>query len=483
MKRYKLKTPYEVKGSYDLGLLYPIGCLEVIQGQTTRLDTRVLLRAQPLMSPAYEKMNVRVIHAYVPFRTLWDKWDDFIRGAYQGTVPLTLLNLTTDYTKTLVDYLGLPTSFSPGARFEGYNAFPFMAYYKIWNEHFRDPDLQEEVSLALPDNNFFETNFQLKRVNWGKDRFTSALTAAQASPDASVPVNIRSDGLFQLTSDGTRKSPIQRSGGTPGGVWGSLLIDPAQTGTNNLSYASGLSASSISMKDLKAAMHLYNFQINEARFSDDYEGYRAKYGLRPIDARLQKSEIIGGFGDIISISDVLGTGDQNLGEQGGNALAYSRGKRSYEHYAPEHGLILTLMYIRPKATYGQSTDRLYRKINMTDFFQYEFKDLGYQPIQVSEISQVGLINDEVFGYEPRYNEYRHQTSKVVGELKPGKPLSHWASPRVWDIKPVLNGSFVSCVPSTNIWASANTDKFIGYIQHNVSKLSFVPPYSDPKFKL
>lgn len=491
MKKYKLKTPYQIKGSYDWGQLYPLGCLEVLQGQTTLLDTSVLLRAMPLMAPAYEKMTCRVLHFYVPFRILWDKFDEFISGQETLAFPKARF-ANDDYSKTLLDYFGLPTDFSAGTGTSysaDYSFLPLLAYHKIWSEHFRDEEIQTEFDYDTAFDTFQNSVtsstpigkdsplLQLRRVNWGSDRFTRALTALEANPDILIPI----------ASNGKPITMASEVGGFKLAISNNNLIGPGGGSGNNITWGeTGLTG--FSTAEFKLAQALYNFKVNEAKYGKSYDNYRKKYGLSQIDARLQKSEVIGGFSDVIQISDVIGTGDNNLGAQGGNALGFARGKRKFKHYSPEHGLIITLMYIRPKATYAQGAKRFWLKRDMLDFFQAEFKDVGYQPIYQGELQINNTAGNaeaqyDPFGYEPRYEEYRTETSFVCGELKPNKPLDHWANPRVWakDSKPVLNSSFLECNPTNSIWASGNTDKFIGYVNHNVTKISFVPPTSDPKF--
>lgn len=498
MKRYKLRTPYYVKGSYDWGKLYPIGCIEVLQGQTTLLDTSVLFRAMPLQAPAYEKMTCRVVHFYVPFRIIWSDFDEFITGQMKVNYPRCIVGdiygTHTDFSKTLVDYFGLPTNLSKigeNAAFMKINYFPFLAYFKIWNDWFRDEVIQTEVDLealmakfvAAKDtdsalNSTFE-GFKLKNINWGSDRFTRALLASEANPDILIPVASSGGPLILKNPTTDKQTNVLIDAGSK--LYGDVSVGVSTP----LHYAGGLSG--FSTAEFKMAQALYNFKINEAKFGKDYVDYRKKYGLSPIDGRLGRSERIGGFSGTISISDVLGTGDNNLGMQGGNAMGFTRGRHAYKHYAPEHGMIISLMYVRPKASYSEGIPRMYLYQDMLDFYQMEFKDVGFQEIYQDEIqlNKTDSVVDKIFGYEPRYNHYRSEMDRVCGELKTGKPLSHWANPRTWNpsTPPALNNDFLECKPTNQIWASGSTDKFIGYIHHKIKKASFVPPFSDPKFPM
>lgn len=504
MKRFIHKTNSDHQTTMDIGLLYPIQFLDVLAGQTTWLNTSALVRFQPLLAPAFVKMNLHIVHFYVPYRLLWDKWLDFISGQAQFEIPtarVTQMNQAADsFDKTLLDYFGFPIEYGGSGSAEiNFGFFPFLAYHKIWNEHFREPNIQQEVDIDA----FFQTLqggfglgnaemrkkfveiFGLRRVNWGRDRFTTALLETETDPSINLPIS--SVGAFEFT---TGSDPRRTT----------LAVEPGQeypkvySQTNSvlanqpLKYAAGLSG--VSMSDFKLASAIYNFQINQNKFGRDVEAYFKKYGLRNMDLRLQRSEVIGGFAETMQISDIIATDGQDLGKQGGHAVGYAK-KRAFKHYAPEHGLIMTMAYLRPKANYNGGIPRYFLKRDMLDFFQKEFANIGYQPIYQAELglSRSGSIpvsEDDmpIFAYEPRYNEYRNELSKVTGELRPGKPLAHWSNPRVWvNNSPNLNGVFLECNPSNQIWASANTDKAIAYFKCNVSKKCFVPPYAHPNINL
>lgn len=492
----------------DIGLLYPIQFLDVLAGQTTWLNTSALLRFQPLLAPAFVKMNLHIVHFYVPYRLLWDKWLDFISGQAQFEVPtarVTQMNQAADsFDKTLLDYFGFPIEYGGSGSAEiNFGFFPFLAYHKIWNEHFREPNIQPEVDIdaffktlqggfglgSVEMRKKFVEIFGLRRVNWGRDRFTTALLETETDPSINLPIS--ASGPMKFVADGgTQSTTIRNANGGAAGIINPVYAPAGVGGGNNkdLIYSAGLSG--VSMSDFKLAAAIYNFQVNQNKFGRDVEAYFKKYGLRNMDLRLQRSEVIGGFAETMQISDIIATDGQDLGKQGGHAVGYAK-KRAFKHYAPEHGLIMTMAYLRPKANYNGGIPRYFLKRDMLDFFQKEFANIGYQPIYQAELglSRSGSIpvNEDdmpIFAYEPRYNEYRNEHSKVTGELRPGKPLAHWSNPRTWvDNSPNLNGVFLECNPSNQIWASPNTDKAIAYFKCNVSKKCFVPPYAHPNINL
>lgn len=521
MKRFVHKTNSDHKTSLDLGMLVPIQFLDVMAGQTTYLNNNALFRFQPMVAPALVKMNAYFVSFFCPYRLLWDKWDDFITGQKKLTLPLTHIRVTGGFdvvrfgfAKSLLDYAGFPISFQPTTGVDGINLnFPFLwflAYHKIWDEHFRGDDkIQPPLDMdqyfqwfmdglnisggAGTDdfNRRFKELYGLRRVNWGRDRFTDALTSTEMF-DIKIPLADKS-GLKLSQSITGRDDVIgfvaSKEATNPGAI-ATLGISPIEgriEANQVLSLASGVK--DLSLKEFRQATDIYNFMQNRLRFGSDVKSYFAKYGIRNLDGRLDRSEVIGGFSQTMQISDVIATSSQDLGKQGGHATGFL-GRKSLKHYASEHGVIITMLYIRPKADYVGGIPRFFLKRDMLDFYQAEFNS-GYQAIYSAEVSanqdytklQVSQDEFSKFGFEERYSEYRREQNLVTCELRPGGPLSHWASPRHWRGSPNLNSDFLICNPPNNIWASPNTDKVIAYISRGVTKKCFVPKHSKQYFKL
>lgn len=507
----------------DIGLLYPLQCLDVMAGQTTFLRPSALFRFQPMIAPAMIKLNAHIVSFYVPYRLLWDKWNDFISGQIKEELPLTKIRiqggfdvLNLNMEKTLFDYLGYPTSFRPitgaGANEKvdlNFNFFQFLAYHKIWDEHFRaDDKIQPPLDLddlydkfiegAIFDNTQTSEDklnqrlqelYGLRRVNWGRDRFTSALLESQTDPAISLPVGSNGRPMeFYAQADSNRKASFQFATTSTDGTNQTRVVSNTHNvpAWSSLVYSGGLTG--VDLSDFRLAMEMWNFKQNQNIFGSDVEAYFRKYGLRNMDARLQRSEVIGGYAETMQISDVIATSADDLGKQGGHAVGYAK-KRTFKHYAPEHGIIMTMVWLRPQADYNGGIPRFGFKRDMLDFYQAEFNS-GYQPIYKQEIGvdkaytklPVSENDMDIFGFEEKYNEYRWEPNITSGELRTGKPLSHWANPRVWSTEPVLNSNFLECNPSNQIWSAPNNDKAIVFFQRNVSKKCFVPPHAKIHFK-
>lgn len=532
LKKYVHKTNSTHKTTMDIGKLYPIQCVDVLPGQVTYLRNSALFRFQPMVAPAFVKMNAYLVSFYVPYRILWSDFNEMVSGRKNIQLPETRIKFMPVFDVTpgassefplagsILDYLGF---FVPPGRIglnQGYDIsfqfLPILAYHKIWNDHFRVDDetlqppldmdaLFNEYSAGLilegGDPNQWEAFrqkllklYSLRRVNWGRDRFTSALLEAETDPSINLPIASSGtpmefttprvgDGygnLFIANQDNWRVRFTNRQDAPWTGNDGSIAADLP------LYYKGGLS--SVNLADFRLAMELWNFKQNQSIYGDSVEAYFRKYGVRNLDARLQKSEVIGGYAQTMQISDIIATDGANLGQQGGHAVGYAR-KKTFKHYAPEPGVIMTMCYLRPQADYNGAIPRLFLKKDMMDFYQVEFNS-GYQPIYSCEVggnpSRMVIPSDEnerqIFGYEERYSEYRAETSITSGALRPGRNLSHWANPRVWSSDPVLNSNFLECNPSNQIWSAPNEDKAIVYINRGLTKKCFVPKHSKVKFK-
>lgn len=533
LKKYVHKTNSTHKTTMDIGKLYPIQCLDVLPGQVTYLRNSALFRFQPLVAPAFVKMNAYLVSFYVPYRILWSDYNEMISGRKNIQLPETRIKFMPNFgavighydlplQDSILDYLGFyvpPRKITQeNGQAQGYDInfqfLPILAYHKIWNDHFRVDDdvLQPPLDMDGLFNDFssgcildsfdnydaFKAKliklYGLRRVNWGKDRFTSALLEAETDPTINLPISSSGtpmefttprvgDGygnIFIANQDNWRLRFTNRQDAPWSGDDGSIAADLP------LYYKGGLS--SVNLADFRLAMELWNFKQNQSIYGDSVEAYFRKYGVRNLDARLQKSEVIGGYAQTMQISDIMATDGANLGQQGGHAIGYAK-KRTFKHYAPEPGVIMTMCYLRPQADYNGAIPRLFLKKDMMDFYQMEFNS-GYQPIYSCEVGgnpqRMIIPSDEnertIFGYEERYSEYRAETSITSGALRPGRNLSHWANPRVWKNDPVLNSNFLECNPSNQIWSAPNEDKAIVYLTRGITKKCFVPKHSKVKFK-
>lgn len=489
MKRNKFSLSHYKLLTADMGKLYPISCIDVLPGDTMQHATTALIRMQPILAPVMHPINVKIHHWFVPYRLIWESFEDFITGNDTPDFP----TIKKDFTKgSLGDYLGLFGN-------QEVSALPFRAYQLIWNEFYRDQDLQTELTNTEEDGEDTQTNTNLLPVSWAKDYFTTSRPWTQKGSEIGIPVGSDIDITFSdpyvkfhrggnidaLVSSSAGASRYQPSPvefdsysvpswsdeGINFGVKDSITSanDPARSlyatiGDTNGQVQANLSSASVSVNDLRLALALQRYEEARAKYGSRYVEYLRYLGVRSSDARLQLPEYLGGGKQTIQISEVLNTsGEGILGSMAGHGINAMRTNR-YRRFFEEHGVILSLMYIMPKAMYVDGTHRSWLKRTKEDFFQRELQHIGMQEVYTRELKGTAP-NDAIFGYQDRYDEYRRMPSSVSGDFR--DTLDFWHLGRTFDNDPVLNSDFISNEPTKRIFAEQNNNEFLIMANHSI----------------
>ena len=244
-------------------------------------------------------VHVRVHHWFVPHRLVWDSWEDFITGGPDGDDSSAFPTITLTggaAVGSLADYLGCPTGVQRDV-----SALPFRGYALIWNEWYRDQDLQNPLVISKADGADATTNTALQNVDWEKDYFTSARPWTQKGPDIVVPLGTAAPLVSaNYAADSVNYKPLA---GAPSGS------GPYTWGTSGIGamYADLSSATAASINDLREAFALQRYEENRARYGSRFTEYLAFLGVRSSDARLQRPEYLGGGKQVIQFSEVLQT--------------------------------------------------------------------------------------------------------------------------------------------------------------------------------
>lgn len=475
MKRFKHSLSHYALHTLDMGQLIPVGNFEVLPGDSIRMSTSALLRVSPLLTPVMHPVQVRIHHWFVPYRLLWDQWEDFITGGPDGTGsedPLPKISVAANGgSGSLLDYMGVP-----GTNDILVSAFPIQAYNTIWNEFYRDQDLQPEVSV----NNAVPLN-----CAWEKDQFTAARPWTQKGPDVTLPLGTTAP----VVPDGTGSPSFSFSGvgGVSAGNLRSALTSAAVTTSvvpTGAGPTQGLfwqdpelradlsSALAVDVNQVRLAFALQRYQEARAQYGSRYTEYLRYLGVRSSDARLQRPEYLGGGRSTISFSEVLRTGDDPaapdpeapIGEMRGHGISALRSK-SWVRFFEEHGVVLTLASVRPKTIYAQGVFKHWNRNTKEDFWQRELEQIGQQEVQNKEVYVAHPEPDATFGYNDRYYEYRHHPSYVTSDFR--TTLNDWHLARIFGIAPTLNADFVNCVPSKRIHAEQTQDVLWGMFSHSI----------------
>lgn len=488
MKRSKFNLSNYKLLSCDGGELIPCGLLEVLPGDTIQHATSVLLRASPLLSPVMHPVHARVHHWYVPHRLVWDEFEDFITGGPDGmdaSVFPTITFGTGPAVGSLGDYLGLPT----GVNGIEVSALPFRGYAAIWNEWYRDQDLQTALTVALASGADSTTNTSLQNVCWEKDYFTAARPWEQKGPSITIPIGdtapVVTDGT-NVTWNSVTSSPagnlrLRMSNGSPQVIRdtnGSGAVDWLQFGDNSGLEADLSAASAVTINALREAFALQRFEEARARYGSRYVEYLRYLGVRSSDARLQRPEYLGGGKQTIQFSEVLQTaeGDDPVGELRGHGIGSLRSNR-YRRFIEEHGYVFSFVSVKPKTMYFQGQWRTWNRRIKEDFWQKELEHIGQQEVLNKEVYAAHATPEGVFGYSDRYAEYRRQESSVAGEFR-NSTLNFWHMARDFGSDPALNATFVNCVPTERTFAVPSEDVYYLMCRHNIQARRLVAPLAN-----
>lgn len=461
-----------------MGQLVPVAWFEALPGDTVQQATSALVRCAPLVTPVMHPVDVRFHHWFVPNRLLWSNWQNFITGGPDGLNASghPYISSANVAVSTLGDHLGLATS---GGQTVKYNALPHRAYALIWNEFYRDEDLQTALTVSLGDGSDTTTNTTLQNICWEKDYLTSSRPWVLKGPSVSLPIGTSAP---VIAYEGTPSS-IRHLERNAAGAASAVNVQEAGGGAGtDLAFQADLSsATGIDINMVRHAFALQRFEEARARYGSRYTEYLRYLGVRSSDARLQRPEYLGGGRNTIQFSEVLQTGVTTSGSQTGVGTMFGHGITAmrtgrYRRFFEEHGIVMTLMSVRPRTMYSQRVKRAFiRAVDTTytgttgtkeDYWQRELQHIGQQGINPQEVdNQTAAPTGTVFGYQDRYDEYRREESQVAGLFR--TTLNTWHLSREFAGAPGLNSTFVSCVPSTRVFADTSADNLYVMAKHSI----------------
>lgn len=545
-RRNAFNLSFSVKTTMEMGKLYPICIQEMVPGDTFKLGNEVVINLQPMNAPAYINLNWYAYAFFVPYRVLWDKWEEFITKGQDGDTTIELPKFErrqyiTDSAfryNTLWDYFGFPVGVVPSGMSAPVD-FPWRAYNLIWNEYFRDENLQDPVG-ADPLDTTVAFNTDVLNVNWGKDYFTGALPFAQRGTATALPVTADLSGIPSIGQVPTLDVLARTSADNDIGLYtpvfagqsnfpdvgkrGTLVdsngaeldysrrgILPLQTYSSNdelsvrIKDGEVVNGISADVEDLRMMFAIQRWQEINARGGVRYtEFLRAQYGTSPRDERLQRPEFIGGCKSPIIVQNVLQQSNAENNSASQKTLVgtkYGQGMTADvnnlgTYYASEFGVMMIVAFLRPKTSYMQGINRQWLKNNTFDFFNPLFTSLGEQEVLNEEIFAKSGDSDpledknsnrSIWGYEARYNEMRYNADLVTGKMRPNKQtgeasFDYWHLGRYFDTLPNLNGEFLKCNPDKRIFQATDEVGFICHIGNRIKALRPLPYMAVPHLK-
>ena len=513
-KRNVFSLPHDVKLSFNMGDLVPIICQPIVPGDTWRLQASTMLRTSPLLAPIMDRVNVFTYFWFVPYRLIWDEFEDFITGGKDGTsnpvlptVPIVKNHNQWFATGSLADYLGFPSvdTVPADGKEVRVSSLPFRAYQLVYNEYVRDQNLQPEVFIpktsGAENASYYPQLMSLRKKCWEKDYFTSALPWAQRGAPVTLPLagdaSVYLDPAKKLPSvfnvlNGSQTTDLLDVQLSQENATGTLEA----TGNKQLQYdpagqlgvdMSGVTAATIN--ELRQAVKLQEWLELAARGGSRYiEQIYAFFGVKSSDARLQRPEYLGGGRSPVVISEVLQTSetaaDSPQGNMAGHAISLNSAHQ-FKRFFEEHGILLGCICVLPRTSYQQGIPREWTKFDRFDFYWPQFAHLGEQEIANKELyldMTAQGDNDGVFGYQSRYAEYKYIPNSVHGEFRTS--LDFWHMGRIFANAPKLNADFVQSDPTTRIFAVEDpkaSQKLYAQVVFDIKAVRPMPKYGTPYF--
>ena len=479
----------------DMGQLIPVMCDEVVPGDIWQVGNESVVRFQPLVAPILHEINQYVHYFFVPYRILWEDWEEFITGGIDGESEAVLPRWTDPNTEqgSLWDFLGFPVGITPAGALP--IDFPRRAYNLVYNEYYRDETLQDEVA---------EDNQIILNRNWSKDYFTSSLPWQQRGVSPALPIEgtshaIWSAGIpFTFTgsavwpaggsalSNMAHNSPLPDEGGgtretlNNNSVSGGGTITKASLDNNTVDLSSAIT---FDISDLRLAWQIQKWLERNARAGVRYKEFLiSQFGTSPRDDRLQRPEYIGGSKSPIIVSEVLQTSSTDAttpqGNMAGHGISVSQAFAG-KYRAEEFGLIIGIMSVMPVPMYQQGIDRQWLRRSRYDFPFPVFVNLSEQAIEQAEIyaTNVEADNTKIFGYQGRYDELRIKHNTVVSQMR--DLFDYWHLGRKFTSAPLLNSDFIKCVPRKDVFAVPSEPGLIVSFGNLIKAIRPIPIQAEP----